>query len=58
MAVRIWEQCTSWLDSVISGEMRLTADVLWLTDLTADSPPIGQTSSERRAADMARLETP
>ena len=57
MTVRIWEQCKSWLDSVITGEMRLTADVLWLADLTDDSP-IRADISEGRVADMASPETP
>ena len=32
MTARIWEQCKPWMDSLITGETRLTADILWLAE--------------------------
>ena len=38
MTARIWEQCKPWMDSLITGETRLTADILWLADLQTSYP--------------------
>jgi len=40
MTARIWEECKSWMHSVIAGETRLTADVLWLSDVADELGPV------------------
>ena len=39
MKSSIWVRCRSWLDSVMCGEIRLTADVLWLAEIDGKAPP-------------------
>jgi hypothetical protein len=45
MTARIWEECKSWMHSVIAGETHLTADVLWLSDVGDELRP-GQPFSD------------
>jgi hypothetical protein len=45
MTARIWEECKSWMHSVIAGETHLTADVLWLSDVADELRP-GQPFSD------------
>ena len=39
MKSNIWVRCRSWLDSVMRGEMHLTADVLWLAEIDGEAHP-------------------
>ena len=38
MKSNIWVRCRSWLDSVMRGEIHLTADVLWLAEIDGEEP--------------------
>ena len=39
MKSSIWMRCKSWLNCVMCGELRLTADVLWLAEIDGEAPP-------------------
>jgi len=39
MNFSIGVRCRSWLDSVMRGEIHLTADVLWLAEIDGEAPP-------------------
>jgi len=38
MKSSIWMRCKSWLNGVMCGELRLTADVLWLAEIDGEAP--------------------
>ena len=38
MKSSIWMRCKSWLNCVMCGELRLTADVLWLAEIDGEAP--------------------